>query len=472
MSIFGGDNELGNMLQDAVKLKSAQMGQKRKTYETWPYFVQHTLFHGEKEHFKAWRHLPFAEKMVKSEELKDAGNKLFKEKNYSDAVDRYEEAGTLIHYCYSTDPGWRKNNRGIDDDVLVLVEDTGETPEDKEQQKRFRTALCVNIAACKLKLSNWEEAIVACDTALELDPKNVKALFRRAIARITPGKCTAYDQDLAIKDLVKASHLDPDDSMVATKLRELRQARKEQLAKDKTTFNNMFDRGTIYKGDEGGDGTRPSAAHEEMQAIRARINGISEDDSLEKRTADAELLRDLYMRNGKEEEAKELNEKIQAAKKAIKEREAPKLDWENPTEDMIEDAKRFSLDLTDPLVIQELKRMEKEGYDSLPPEEAPPNEGASESDAAFTSDVPSGPSVPWMRYVYLFLAMAVAWRLLDAGILRWILVFLWRLLLGPLLSLLGVPGAFNAAPEEEHGGPFSAAYNTIAGQFGDGDGEE
>ncbi|CAK9042842.1 Peptidyl-prolyl cis-trans isomerase D [Durusdinium trenchii] len=34
MSLFSGDNEIGNILQQAVKLKTAQMNDKRKTYET------------------------------------------------------------------------------------------------------------------------------------------------------------------------------------------------------------------------------------------------------------------------------------------------------------------------------------------------------------------------------------------------------------------------------------------------------
>lgn len=472
MSIFGGDNEIGNMLQDAVKLKSAQMGQKRKTYEKWPYFVQHTLFHGEKEHFKAWRQLPFDEKMAKSEELKDEGNQLFKDKNYSDAVDKYEEAGTLVHYCYSTDPGWRKNNRGIDDDVLVLVDDIGESAANKAQQHKFRVALCINIAACKLKLLKWEEAIVACNTALELEPSNVKALFRRAVARITPGKCTAYDQDLAIKDLTKANQIDPDDSVVAAKLRELRESRKNQKVKDKRQFNSFFDRGTIYKGGEGGDGTRPSAANEEMQAIKRRIEGISDDDTLEKRTADAELLRDLYMRNGKEEEARELNEKIQVAKKAVKEREAPKMDWENPTEDMIEDAKKFSLDLKDPLVIQELKRMEKEGFTGLNGDEAAAA-GADSERTPLCSDALTGPPVPWWRYIGLFLAMIVAWRLVDAGILRWLLFWIWRLVLSPVYHLFGFGASEDAAfDDEERSSLFATAYRGITSFFGDSDSEE
>jgi len=154
MSMFGGDNELGNILQEAVKLKSAQMGQKRLTYEKWPFFVQHTLFHGEKDDFKAWRQLPFAEKMEKSDKIKDDGNDLYAKGSYSDAVDKYEEAATMVHYCYSTDPGWRKNNRGIDDDVLVLVVDEGTNEEEKQQYRKLRLACCLNLATCKQKWRN------------------------------------------------------------------------------------------------------------------------------------------------------------------------------------------------------------------------------------------------------------------------------------------------------------------------------
>merc|ERR1719356_1554304 len=78
----------------------------------------------------------------------------------------------------------------------------------------------------------------------------------------------------------------------------------------------------------------------DLKNIQKRIENISDDDSLDKRCSDAELLRDLYMRNGKEQEARELNEKIQEAKRALKEREAPKFDWDNPSEEMIENAKR------------------------------------------------------------------------------------------------------------------------------------
>lgn len=479
MSMFGGDNELGNILQEAVKLKSAQMGQKRQTYEKWPYFVQHTLFHGEKDDFKAWRQLPFPEKIKISERIKEEGNELFAKGSWSDAVDKYEEAATLVHYCYSTDTGWRKNNRGIDDDVLVLVDDHGSTEEEAKQQKKLRLSCCLNLAACKQKLEKYEETVAACDVALELDPRNVKALYRRAEARVRPSKSTAYDHDLAIKDLAKAHDVEPKNATVEKLLKALRGERRVQRDKDSKTFTGMFTRGEIY--DENMEAAQQPCNNEvEMRQIQERIEKISDEDTLEKRCEDAELLRDLYMRNGKEEEARELNEKIKVAKEAQKEREKPpSMNWSNPTSEMIEDAKKYDLDLSDPLVLQELQRLEREGLGELDECDLSADGGAAGGAAgsgAGVSSSASAPSasssggldlplpqvdlseyVPWLRYVLLFLAIFVIWRLLDAGVVRWLLGWVWR-------CVLRVPRILGLIPEDlddDRGSLFATAYRYI-----------
>lgn len=452
MSLFSGDNELGNMLQEAVKIKSAQMGQKRKTYETWPFFVQHTLFHGEKEDFKAWRELPFDEKLVICERIKNEGNELYKKGNFSDAVDKYEEAPSIIYYCVSSDPGWRKNNRGIDDDVITLHIDKGTTDEHAEQHRKLRLSCCLNIAQCKSKLAKFDEAIVACNHALELEPDNVKALYRRAEARIRPGKSTAYDQDCAIEDLQKAHKIEPTNNLVKKLMTDLQESRKEQREKDAKTFAGMFERGEIYDksaleeearriAKDGAFAQRPGtgiAPEMDLQSLQKRIDNITDDDPVEKRITDAELLRDLYMRNGKEEEARELNEKIKLAKKAVKDRQAPQrsgLDWENPTSEMIEDAKKYDLDLTDPIVIQELKRLEKEGLDGKLPDVD--EDGTPSDRAAFSSgtDLPlpecqDETPVPWMRYVIAFAVVWLFWKLVDIGFFVWFGKWFFRRVLG------------------------------------------
>merc|ERR1712187_493486 len=162
-----------------------------------------------------------------------------------------------------------------------------------------------------------------------------------------------------------------------------------------------------------------------------RIENIRDEDSLEKRCEDAELLRDMYMRNGTEDQAKELNEKIKFAKEASKEQEEkpPRMDWSNPTPEMIEDARKYDLDLSDPVVVQELQRLEREGLGELDEGDLSESGGAAcngaRAAAAASSsagldlplpEVDLSEHVPWLRYVLLIVAIFVIWRLMDAGV--------------------------------------------------------
>merc|ERR1719265_1289893 len=123
----------------------------------------------------------------------------------------------------------------------------------------------------------------------------------------------------------------------------------------------MFQRGEIYDKESMEESEKqPKPSHRweglpsdnEMSQLRKRVEDVSDDDPLEKRIADAELLRDLYERNQKEDEAKKLNEQIQNAKKALKEQTERRtgIDFSSPSPDMIADAQKYGLDLNDPLV--------------------------------------------------------------------------------------------------------------------------
>lgn len=380
----------------------------------------------------------------------------------------------MIYYCYSTDPGWRKNNRGIDDDVIVLVDDQGENEADVAAAKKLRQTCCLNLAACKLHLQKYEECIKACDVALELDPGNVKALYRRAEARIRPSKATAYEHDCAIKDLAEAAKIEPDNKIVDKLLTQLRGERKVQRDKDTKTFSGMFNRGELYRKEDESTVHVPKNNEADMKDIQHRIDGISDEDTLEKRTADAELLRDLYMRNGKEEEARELNDKIKVAKQAIRDREdRPVMNWENPTEEMIDDAKKHGLDLTDPLVIEEMKRLEREGLGAIPPEELGDEDEMHPQVEDVTdqrnSDLPLpevdySVEVPWMRYIALFFAIFAAWHIINSGIARLVVGFFWR-------KLRFFSSAQDAEKESARESLFALAYKKIVNIFG-GQGEE
>jgi hypothetical protein len=71
-----GDTKLNYLMQTAAKIKGAQMAQGRRKFETWPTFLQNTVFHPPA--VVELRALPFAERMDAAQQLKAEGNNAYK----------------------------------------------------------------------------------------------------------------------------------------------------------------------------------------------------------------------------------------------------------------------------------------------------------------------------------------------------------------------------------------------------------
>lgn len=89
--------------------------------------------------------------------------------------------------------------------VKYIEYDSTFSDEEKQQAKVLKVTCNLNNAACKLKLKDYRQAEKLCSKVLELDSKNVKALYRRAQAYIQ-----LVDLDLAELDIKKALEIDPD----------------------------------------------------------------------------------------------------------------------------------------------------------------------------------------------------------------------------------------------------------------------
>ncbi|TXG60926.1 hypothetical protein EZV62_012289 [Acer yangbiense] len=121
------------------------------------------------------------EKIEAAGKKKEDGNALFKAGKYARAAKRYEKAVKYIEY------------------------DSSFGEEEKKQAKALKVACNLNDAACKLKLKEYKQAEKLCTKVLELESRNVKALYRRAQAYIQ-----LADLDLAEFDIKKALEIDPD----------------------------------------------------------------------------------------------------------------------------------------------------------------------------------------------------------------------------------------------------------------------
>ncbi|XP_008794657.1 70 kDa peptidyl-prolyl isomerase-like [Phoenix dactylifera] len=152
-----------------------------------------------------------AEKIEAAGKKKEEGNALFKAGKYARASKRYEKGAKFIEY------------------------DSSFSDEEKQQSKVLKITCNLNDAACKLKLKDYKQAEKLCTKVLELDSRNVKALYRRAQAYIQ-----LADLDLAELDIKKALEIDPDNRDVKLEYRTLKEKVKEYNKKDAKFYGNMF----------------------------------------------------------------------------------------------------------------------------------------------------------------------------------------------------------------------------------------
>eukprot|EP00697_Spironema_sp_BW2_P010812 gnl/Spiro4/26217_TR13069_c0_g1_i1.p2 gnl/Spiro4/26217_TR13069_c0_g1~~gnl/Spiro4/26217_TR13069_c0_g1_i1.p2 ORF type:complete len:300 (-),score=76.42 gnl/Spiro4/26217_TR13069_c0_g1_i1:159-1058(-) len=114
--------------------------------------------------------------------LKEAGNLLFRDAHFDEALAKYRMALIALDSCSSIDNGCGKT---------------------------LRVACLSNAAACALKLSQFQAALEYCDKVVALSSDNAKAKYRRALA------LKGLGQNLeALEELIQAKRLAPTDQLV------------------------------------------------------------------------------------------------------------------------------------------------------------------------------------------------------------------------------------------------------------------
>lgn len=162
--------------------------------------------------------------LAAAERLRTDGNELLNKGDFADACDRYD-AGLL---------------------ALVRVAEEHASP--------TRLALHLNAALAHLRRGNLASAVDHANGAIAIDPQNVKAIYRRGMARARLSENVGHEAEsaLAIADLQQALELEPGNTEVRTQLQKLRNTvraeQKEFHEIQKNTFRSFFSSGKrIYE---------------------------------------------------------------------------------------------------------------------------------------------------------------------------------------------------------------------------------
>ena len=168
-----------------------------------------------------------AEHISKALELKEAGNQAFKQGEYKKAMAAYHEIFMYVH-------GF---SEGSSPSPIPGQTTRPVTSEEMAQIRELKLAHHSNLAMCNMKLGNVQKAQMNCSKALALDPKNVKALFRR-------GKCYAQLNalDEAKADLDAVLSLEPGNNDAKRELQALKSRFASHRKKEQKKFAGMFDK--------------------------------------------------------------------------------------------------------------------------------------------------------------------------------------------------------------------------------------
>jgi len=131
---------------------------------------------------------------------------------------------------------------GVTRDAPTLTEEEVEEIQPYLELEAARSTCLLNLAMAAIKLEHWDEASKACSVALEIDPAQPKALFRRGQALKGKGMFRA-----ALEDMRKAAELAPQDPVIRKELKALRLNETQNRSDDDAKYRKMFSDGGIYE---------------------------------------------------------------------------------------------------------------------------------------------------------------------------------------------------------------------------------
>jgi peptidylprolyl isomerase len=164
------------------------------------------------------------EKVEEARALKADGTAKFGEKSWALAAASYDDAAGYVEELVGAKGDEDEGDPMVKDEALALL-----------------VSSLGNAAQCYINLHDYPSAIASASKVLAKEEDNVKALYRRGLARIKIGVL-----DLAKADLMKAYAKEPENKAVKQELRNLKEATESAKAKEKAAFGGIFSKVSMY----------------------------------------------------------------------------------------------------------------------------------------------------------------------------------------------------------------------------------
>lgn len=169
------------------------------------------------------------EVLAAAEVLKGIGNEQFKAQKYELAKNKYTK--TLRYLNQSDSDGETTSS----DEEVEKAEKVKKENIQEEKIQSLTISCLLNRAFCQIKLGDHAGAVADCNKVLDVDDKNVKALYRKGQAYMN-----MKDFDQAMVGFQAAAKLEPNDKSIKNEMARLKKLMEEHRNKEKQIYSKMF----------------------------------------------------------------------------------------------------------------------------------------------------------------------------------------------------------------------------------------
>jgi hypothetical protein len=274
--------------------------------------------------------------------MKSKGVQHLKFKEYDNALDQFIKCICIFKYIECSNPKWNSGD-GIKDNELKYIEDKGSNDNEKfEIIKMIKSAL-LNISLVYYLTKDYKSVREACDEVLKIDPKCVKAFYRKAKSYMDDPKSLISDHIEAQKILENAVKIDPDNIEIRSTLEHFNKKLNDEKKSEKKVYKSYYNK--INKETKN---TEKEKKEESKKLKEENNNGAAQLRMMNLILEICYTQKDLYERQNMKKDVKKLEKVIKQAKKYRDDlNDLMSIDFNNPNEKLINLSKKEGFDLKD-----------------------------------------------------------------------------------------------------------------------------
>ena len=334
------EKDFQNMLNQAAQIKSYQMSLERKKFDKLPEFYKEGLYNY--SYLKNIYKQSYPIKKYTYEAIKLKGIQHLKFKEYENALEQFIKSICLFKYIECSNPKWNSGD-GIKDNELKYIEEKGNNDSEKDEIIKMIKSSLLNISLVYLITKDFKGVRDACDEVLKIDPKCVKAYYRKAKSYMDDPKSLISEHIEAQKILEIANRIDPNNTEISNTLEQFNKQLNDEKKNEQKKYKSYYNK--INKETKN---MEKEKKEEEKKNKEESNSGLAQIRMMNLILEICYTQKDLYERQDMKKEVKKLEKIIKQAKKYRDDlNDLINIDFNNPNEKLINLSKKEGFDLKD-----------------------------------------------------------------------------------------------------------------------------